>query len=128
MEPPPDVASWKLAAIRDVAASENVAGMIDQGCYQEALQALKAWERSFPMAKINGDFILREAKLYMALKDYKRARAILNAYCDLIDASNFLPEALGMIKTCMIFMNEPQAEVDKYEKAILKRTQFGGGE
>jgi hypothetical protein len=66
--------------------------------------------------------------LYMELKDYKRARAILSAYCDLVDASNFLPEALKMIKTCMIFMNEPEAEVEKYNKAILKRTQFGGGE
>jgi hypothetical protein len=128
MEPPPNVANWKLAAIRDVAASENVASMINQGCYQEAAQALRTWERSFPLTKITGDFILREAMLYMELKDYKRARAILSAYCDLVDASNFLPEALKMIKTCMIFMNEPEAEVEKYNKAILKRTQFGGGE
>ena len=128
MEPPPSVATWKLAAIRDVADSENVAALIDQGCYQEALQALRSWERSFPLTKITGDYILREAKLYMALKDYKRARVILSAYCDLVDTSNFLPEALQMIKSCMIYMNEPEAEIAKYEKAILKRTQFGGGE
>ncbi len=128
MEAPANVASWKLAAIRDVAASENVAGMIDQGCYPEALQALKTWERSFPLTKITGDFILREAKLYMALKDYKRARAILSAYCDQVDTSNFLPEALKMIKDCMIFMNESAADVAKYEKEIMKRSQFGGGE
>ena len=128
MEPPPNVATWKLAAIRDVADSENVASLIDQGCYQEAFQALRSWERSFPLTKITGDYILREAKLFMALKDYKRARVILSAYCDLVDTSNFLPEALQMIKSCMIYMNEPEAEIAKYEKAILKRTQFGGGE
>ncbi len=127
-EPPPNVAAWKLAAIRDVAASENVANLIDQEYYLEALQALKAWERSFPLAKITGDYILREAKLYIALKDYKRARMILSAYCDQIDTSNFLPEALKMNRTCMVFMNEPEAEVAKYDKEILKRTQFGGGE
>jgi hypothetical protein len=128
MEAPSNVAAWKLAAIRDVAASENVDGMIDQGCYPEALQALKVWERSFPLTKITGDFILREARLYMALKDYKRARAILSAYCDQVDASNFLPEALKMNKECMIFMNEPAAVVEKYEKEIMKRSQFGGGD
>jgi hypothetical protein len=64
----------------------------------------------------------------MALKDYKRARAILSAYCDQVDASNFLPEALKMNKECMIFMNEPAAVVEKYEKEIMKRSQFGGGD
>jgi len=128
IEAPSNVASWKLAAIRDVAASENVGNLIEQEFYLEAFQALKTWERSFPLTKITGDFLLREAKLYIALKDYKRARAILTAYCDQIDTSNFLPEAMNMIKNCMIFMNEPEAEVAKYEKEIRKRTQFGGEE
>jgi hypothetical protein len=128
VEPPPNVAYWKLAAIRDVAASENVGNLIDQGFHREALVALRSWERSFPLTKITGDYILREAKLYMALKDYKRARVILRAYCDQVDTSNFLPEALQLIRKCMIFMNEPEAEMAKYEKEILKRTQFGGKE
>ncbi len=128
IEAPSNVAAWKLAAIRDVAASENVGSLIEQGFYLEASQALKTWERSFPMTKISGDYILREAKLHMELTDYKRARAILTAYCDQVDTSNFLPEALKMIKSCMIFMNEPEAEVAKYEKEILKRTQFGSDE
>ncbi len=127
-EPPSNVAYWKLAAIRDVAASEKVSSLIDQEFYLEAFKAMKAWERSFPLNKITGDYIQREAKFYMALKDYKRARVILAAYCDQVDTSNFLPEAMQLIKKCMILMNEPEAEVAKYEKAILKRTQAGGGE
>jgi TolA-binding protein len=125
---PGTVADWKLSAIRDVAASETVGGLIEQGFYDEAFQALKTWERSFPLNKITGDYLLREATLYMALKDYKRARVILTAYCDQVDASNFLPEAMKMVRTCMLQMNEPEAVVDKYYKEFLKRTQFGGGE
>lgn len=127
-ETPGAVAEWKLSAIRDVAASETVGGLIEQGFCHEAFQALNAWERSFPLNKITGDFILREATLYMALKDYKRARVILAAYCEQIDASNFLPGAMKMIRNCMIYMNEPEAVVDKYYNELLKRTQFGGGE
>jgi hypothetical protein len=127
-ETPGAVAEWKLSAIRDVAASETVGGLIEQGFYDEALDALKTWERSFPLNKITGDYILREATFYMALKDYKRARVILTAYCEQIDASNFLPGAMKMIRSCMIYMNEPDAVVDKYYDELLKRTQFGGGE
>ncbi|MEI6787768.1 MAG: hypothetical protein WCL49_04740 [bacterium] len=127
-ETPGSVADWKLSAIRDVAASETVGGLMEQGFYDEALHALKTWERSFPLNKITGDYILREATLYIALKDYKRARVILTAYCEQIDASNFLPGAMKMVRSCMIYMNEPDAVVDKYYNELLKRTQFGGGE
>ena len=128
MDPPPSLPAWKLGAIRDVAASENLAVLIEQGFYLEAFQALQSWERSFPMSKISGDYILREASLYRHLKDYKRARLILSAYCEQVDVSNFLPEAMNMIKLCMVDMNESDAAIAKYEKEIMRRTVFGGGE
>lgn len=125
VEPPPNVAYWKLAAVRDAAASENVATLIDQEFYLEALKALRVWERTFPMNKITGDYILREAKLYMALKDYKRARVMLTAYCDQVDASSFLSEALKMTRKCMILTTVPEAEVAKFEQDIRNRKQLG---
>ena len=128
MVAPRDVPSWKLAAIREVAATENVDMLISQGFYLEAFQALELWERAFPMAKITGDYILREAKLYMQVEDYKRARKLLTAYCEQVDVSNFLPEAMQMIKECMYAMKEPDAVIEKLEKEIRKRTMFGGGE
>ena len=128
MVAPKDVPAWKLAAIREVAATENVDMLISQGFYLEAFQSLQRWERAFPMAKITGDYILREAKLYIRLEDYKRARKLLTAYCEQVDVSNFLPEAMQMIKECMYAMKEPDSVVEKLEKEIRKRTVFGGGE
>lgn len=128
MVAPRDVPAWKLAAIREVAATENVDMLISQGFYLEAFRALELWERAFPMAKITGDYILREAKLYMQVEDYKRARKLLTAYCEQVDVSNFLPEAMQMIKECMYAMKEPDAVIEKLEKEIKKRTVFGGGE
>jgi len=128
MKEPGNVPAWKLAAIRDVAASENISILVDQEFYLEAYRALQLWERALPMSKISGDFILREAKLYMALKDYKRARKILSAYCEQVDVSNFLPEAMSMIRSCMIEMKESDAAIEKYEKEVMKRTIFGANE
>lgn len=124
MEPPPNVANWKMGAIRDVAASEEVDNLMDQGFYLEAYRALNRWEREFPLSKLTSDFVIREGRFYMWLGDYSRARAMLTAYCDQIDASNFLPEALQMIVKCMIYMKEPESEIQKYEDAISKRMEF----
>ena len=60
----------------------------------------------------------------MALGDYQRARCMLEAYCDQVDASNFVPESLKLVVRCMIEMREPEAEIAKYEKAIEKRMEF----
>ncbi|MFO7937873.1 MAG: hypothetical protein R6V06_09755 [Kiritimatiellia bacterium] len=128
MTEPADVPAWKLAAIRDVAASENIDVLIDQGFFLEAYRALQLWERALPMSKINGDYILREAQLHMALKDYKKARKSLSAYCEQVDVSNFLPEAMSMIKRCMIEMNESDAAIEKYVKEVMNRTAFGVNE
>jgi len=125
---PADVADWKLGAIRDVAMSETVATLIDQGLYLEAMRSLREWERVSPLSKITGDFLLREGKLYLALKDFKRARVLLGAYCDQVDTSNFLPEALRMVAACMRGMNEPETEVAKFEKESGKRIKSGSGE
>lgn len=126
--PPSNVAAWKMAAIRDVAASENVANLLEQGYYLEAFQALRKWEREFPLAKISGDYFLQEARFYMAMENYHRPRATLTAYCDQVDASNFVPEALKMIVRCMMFLGAPDAEVDKYQKEIEKRLNTGVAE
>jgi TolA-binding protein len=64
----------------------------------------------------------------MRLEDYKRARKLLTAYCEQVDVSNFLPEAMQMIKECMYAMKEPDSAIENLEKEIRKRTVFGGGE
>ncbi len=125
MTQPSLLPSWKLSAIRDVAASENVNILIEQEFYLKAFFELQKWERVFPMAKINGDYILCEAKLYRALKDYKRAREILSAYCEQVDISNFLGEAMSLNRQCMVDMKEPAEVIEKYEAEIRKRNFFG---
>jgi hypothetical protein len=64
----------------------------------------------------------------MELGDFKRARKMLTAYCEQVDVSNFLPEAMDMVRRCMIEMKEPDSAIQQYEKEILKRTVFGANE
>ncbi len=122
--PSAKVAPWKLGAIRDVAAAENVRNLLDQNFNWEALQAMRAWEREFPLSKISSDYLLLEGKLCMTVNNYARCRALLEAYCDQVDASNYVEEALYMITDCMVYMKEPPEAVDKYRAAVRKRMEF----
>jgi TolA-binding protein len=122
--PPARVAPWKLSAIRDVAAAENVRNLLDQGFLWEAMQALRAWEREFPLSKISSDYLLLEGRLCVALGDYARCRALLEAYCEQVDASNFVDDALTMILDCMKQMNDSPDAVAKYRAAVKKRMEF----
>ena len=111
-------------ALLDVSHSETVGTLIEQGFYLEARDALREWERRFPLSKISSDFILQEAKLYIALEDYKRARRPLEAYFEHVDASSFTADAAECLFTCMIKMKEPQSTLQEFYEKAKKRLEF----
>lgn len=123
-EAPVKAADWKVNAIMDVASSETVGTLLEGRYYEEALAALRTWEREFPLSKISSDYILREAKFYMAMGDYTRARAMLEAYCNQVDASNFIPPAVKALIECMQKTNEPRENLKKYCETVKKRLKF----
>jgi len=115
---------WKASTIKEVFASETVRSLLRQGYYGEARAALRDWERQFPLSKISGDYVLLEAKLYMAWRDNRRARAMLEAYCDHVDASSFIPDAVGAVLDCMLEMQETDAVLVKFCESVKKRIEF----
>lgn len=115
---------WKVQAVVDVSASETVSSLLEQAAYREAYEALGLWERQFPLSKISGDFIVVEARLYMALGHHKRARRTLEAYCDQIDATSFIPQALETLLTCMMYMKESDEKLREYCDKVRKRLEF----
>jgi hypothetical protein len=116
--------NWKLNALLDVSASENVKTLTEQGYLLEAKQALQKWERESPLSKVSSDFVLKESALYMQLEDWSRARAMLEAYCDLVDASSFIPEAAKGVINCMLEMDEPKANILKFYEGMEKKLEF----
>jgi tetratricopeptide (TPR) repeat protein len=115
---------WRIGALRDVSNSENVKQLIDEGYLLEAREALRAWEREFPLSKISGDLLLMDAHYHMAVGDWKRARAMLEAYCKLVDASSFLPEALRKLMVCVDELKVPRSEVRELFEKSRKRLQY----
>lgn len=117
-------ASWKLGALLDVSAAENVDNLLAQGYLLEARGALDEWERTSPLTKVTGDYILHESRLFMEVEDWQRARPMLEAYCDLVDASSFLPDAAKALVECMVAMDVPDEEMRAYGKKLLDRLEF----
>ena len=118
------IADWKVNALVDAASSEKVKSLVAQGYLLEAKEALQEWERNFPLSKISSDFILNEAKFYMAMQDWRRAEASLDAYCDQIDASSFVPPAVEALLTCKIKLNEPREPMIEFCERMRKKLEF----
>ena len=119
-----NIADWKKNAVADAAASETINSLIKQGYLLEARQDLREWERRFPLSKVSSDFMIKEARLYMAVEDWGRAAAILDAYCDQVDASSFIPEAVKELLKCKVKLKHPKAELDEFVKKMKRKLEF----
>ena len=118
------IADWKKNAVADAAAAETIRSLIDQGYLLEAKGALRDWERRFPLSKVSSDFILREAHFYMKLEDWARAGAILEAYCEQVDASSFMPPAVKALLECKIRLKHPKEDIDEFCKKMKRKLEF----
>lgn len=114
----------KGGALQEVSLSENVRTLISRGFLLEARQTLEAWELEFPLSKISGDFVLREAELQMKMQDWRRARPMLEAYCREIDASSFLPETVSALIQCVQASGADSSGIRELVMKVKDRLKF----
>lgn len=114
----------KAAALQEVSLSENVRMLTKNGLYREAGEALEVWEAQFPLSKVGGDYILREAEWNIANGKHDRAYPMLAAYCTLIDASSFLPDATTLLIKCSAELPDTKAPTRVIVKSILDRMKY----
>jgi hypothetical protein len=114
----------KFAALQEVSFAENTRTLIQGGYLNEAHQNLRSWERSFPLAKISSDYILRESEFYLKSGDPKRARAMLEAYCREIDTSSFLPNAASLLIKCVKDSKESRDSVRELIENLNARLKY----
>ncbi|MEI8283750.1 MAG: hypothetical protein WCG52_02055 [bacterium] len=119
-----DPAKQKSAALQEVSFAENARTLIQGDYLIEAQQTLRSWERSFPLAKISSDYILRESEFYLKSGDPKRARAMLEAYCREIDASSFLPNAASLLIKCVKDSKESRDSVRELIEKLNARLKY----
>ena len=119
-----DPAKQKSAALQEVSFAENTRTLIQGDYLIEAQQTLRSWERSFPLAKISSDYILRESEFYLKSGDPKRARAMLEAYCREIDASSFLPNAASLLIKCVKDSKESRDSVRELIEKVNARLKY----
>jgi hypothetical protein len=121
---PGGAADWRGDAVREAALSERIAGLIEQGYHDEARAELDAWEISAPLSKVTTDFIVLRARLDLALKRARRARAMLEAYVERMDASSHLPAAVKLLLDSMIALKVSDAELRTWAETLRERLKF----
>jgi len=60
----------------------------------------------------------------MAVEDWVRAAAILEAYVEQVDASSFIPDAVDALLKCKIRLNEPKESLDAFIAEMKKKLEF----
>lgn len=91
---PRRIPEWREDTVRTASYFTRVREMVNEGFYPEARELLRQWEWDNPQQKLGGEFIVAEASLYLALKDYRRARAVASILRQREVIDNFLPTAL----------------------------------
>lgn len=114
----------KAGAIQDVSFSENIATLLEGNYMLEASQALGEWEEEFPLSKVSGDYILRDAQWNAKAGNHKRAVAMLTAYCTQIDASSFLPKAVVQLIASSEQVPGSKAKTREVVESVLGRMKF----
>lgn len=112
---------WRIGAVRQAAGAEAIRKLIDEGYLTEADKSLQDWELEFPLTKFSGNYIVLEAKFFVKIGNYARARKMLEAYANAVDMTNDLPDALRMIADCMVRMKEPNKKIHEFVKGVEKR-------
>ncbi len=104
-----EIPEWRENTVRSASYFTRIREMVREGFYPEASELLRQWEWENPQQKVNGDFVVAEASFFLALKDYRRARAIASSLRkrDVID--NFLPTAIRIEAEALAAMGEVEA-------------------
>ena len=118
------IEEWKKAPVIDSNISSSVRSLLDQGYYNDAFSELRRWEKSFPLSKISGDYIVQEARFLAATGNRQRARATLKAYCDYIEASSYLADAAEQLVNLMLEDEVSNDVLRKFYNKMKKRFEF----
>ncbi len=116
----PPSALWKVEAVRGSAYYETVHELIRDGFLFEARDAMASWELELPTAKLAGDFPIAESEYFIAIRDYRRALRVLQAYRRGVDMSPFLPAAMALEFDCLVNLSRVE-ELRELAKLIVKR-------
>ncbi len=114
---------WKAEAVRGGAYYETIRELLRDGYRREAHQELRNWEIELPTDKLGGEYPVAEAEYFMAIRDYSRARIILDACLKAVDVSPYIPRAMSMQLTCLQKLGRQE---EALTLAALARRRFPG--
>lgn len=97
---------WKVYTVHDASMYTTIMSFLQQDALPEAFQKLADWESESPISKLAGDYPMAEARVYMAVEDYRRAINALAAYRKNVTMSAQLADAMKLEIDCRRRVND----------------------
>ena len=102
------VDDWKIYTVHDASMYATITSFLAQDALPEAFQKLYDWENESPASKLSGEYPLAEAKVYIAVEDFRRAINTLAAYRKGVTMSAQLADAMKLEIECLARINDKQ--------------------
>jgi TolA-binding protein len=97
---------WKVYTVHDASMYTTILSDLSQDAIPEAFQKLADWENESPQSKFSGEYPLAEAKVYIAVEDYRRAVNTLANFRKSVTMSAQLADAMKQEIGCLQKMND----------------------
>ncbi len=111
---------WKVYTVHDASMHATIMSFLQQDAMPEAFQKLSDWESESPTSKLSGEYPMAEARVYMAVEDYRRAINALAAYRKNVTMSAQLADAMKLEIDCRRRVND-LASIKEIARDFLKR-------
>ena len=90
------VDDWKVYTVHDASFYATITSFLAQDALAEALQKLADWENESPASKLSGEYPMAAARIYLYVKDFRRAVNELDIYCRSVEMSAQLADAMKL--------------------------------
>ena len=90
------VDDWKIYTVHDASFYATITAFLAQDALPEALQKLADWENESPASKLSGEYPMAAARIYLYVKDFRRAVNELDVYCRTVEMSAQLADAMKL--------------------------------
>jgi tetratricopeptide (TPR) repeat protein len=94
--PPSRIDDWKVYTVHDSSMYTTITSDISQDALPEAFQKLSDWENESPTSKLSGEYPMAAARLYLYVKDYRRAVNELDIYRKSVTMSAQLADVMKL--------------------------------
>lgn len=114
------IEDWKVKTVHNASMYTTITTYLSQDAIQEAIQELGDWGVQSPSSKLSGEYPMAAARVYIYVRDYRRAVNVLDIYCRQVEMSAQLADAMKLETECLAELKDWKRQKEVAEKFLRR--------